>query len=290
MRPRDTPRPDASPAPDPRARAALDEKAAHRELKAAKKDLRRAERDRRRFEKGEVKRFTRRSRNRRALAITAVSLVAALVATVAIAVFSPILALSEIKVTGTDRLSSADIVTAVGHQRGTPLALLDLDRVKDDLAQFPLIRSFVTETVPPDTLVIHVVERQPVALIAADEGFLLIDPAGVTVSVEKKRPKTLPVVKVTGKAQAGETAFDSAIEVLLALPADLAPRVKTISARTQDDVAFELRDVNQRVVWGSAERSAFKARVLNALLSRSDASEVVEFDISSPDTVVTKKR
>lgn len=275
---------------DSHDRARRDEKSAHRELRAAQRELRKAERARKRFERGEVKRFTRRTRTRRAVWITALTLVGALVAAVAVAVFSPLLALSDIRVTGTERLSSKEIVAAVDHQRGTPLALLDLGEVKRDLSEFALIRSFVTETVPPSTLIIHIVEREPVASVTVDKSFHLVDPAGVVIDISKKRPEGLPTIKVPGEPKAGEVAFDSAVEVLLALPNDLVPQVKVLSATTRDDVTFTLRDSNQRVVWGSAERSAFKARVLEALLSRSDSDEVVEFDISSPDTVVTKKR
>ena len=35
--------------------------------------------------------------------------------------------------------------------------------------------------VPPDTLLIHIVERAPIGVIAAADGFRLVDPAGVTI-------------------------------------------------------------------------------------------------------------
>ena len=55
---------------------------------------------------------------------------------------------------------------AVDGQLGVPLALLDEDRIRTELGEFSLIRSYVTELVPPDTLLIHIVERAPIGVIA----------------------------------------------------------------------------------------------------------------------------
>lgn len=246
---------------------------------AAAANLKRAAREKRRAERAEVRRFTRRTRNRRvALAATA-GTVAVLVGLVFAAVYSPLLALRTITIDGTSRVSQEELHAALDSQLGTPLALIDFDRITTELGAFPLIRSYVTETVPPDTLLIHIVERQPVGAVAVPGGFELVDPAGITLQESVDRIAGVPLI------DAGEVsgpAFTAVVEVLLALPPDLLARVDTASARTKDDVSLVLAGVGQSVTWGSAEQSARKAALLASLVAVTDPAQPGEFDVSAP--------
>ena len=94
-----------------------------------------------------------------------VGVLVTLAALVVTAVYSPILALRTITVDGTSRVSAEQVTAAVDEQIGTPLALIDYGKITNQLGAFPLIRSYVTETIPPSTLIIHVVERTPVGAI-----------------------------------------------------------------------------------------------------------------------------
>jgi cell division protein FtsQ len=260
----------------------VDEKAARRAVKAAA-------RERRRFERHEVKRFTRRTRTKRALWMSVLAIVATLSIVLAVAIYSPILALREITVKGTSSLDEAEIVAAVDGQLGTPLALLDNARIERELSKFSLIRSFVTETVPPSTLVIHVVEREALGVVTNGERFDVIDAAGVVIRTVDERPASLPRITVAGEPKAGDVAFDSVVEVLLALPADLLERVGTVSASTKDDVTFKLSNGGPTVVWGSVDRSAFKARVLETLVAKKGNAAVKKYDVTAPDSVVISR-
>lgn len=252
---------------------------------AAKADLRRQTRDRRRFEKAEVRRFTRRARNRRVMIAVVAGTLVTLIGLVIAAVYSPILALRQVSVDGTSRISADEVVTALSGQLGTPLALIDFGEITTQLSAFPLIRSYVTETVPPDKLIVHIVERQPVGSIKVGETFRLVDPAGVTVAESPQRAPGVPVIDIAG-ADISTPAFASVVEVLLALPPELLVQVDTVSARTQDDVSLVLAGVGQRVTWGSASDSAAKAALLSALIAVTDPSAVGEFDVSAPSNGV----
>ena len=256
---------------------------------SGKAELRRAARERKRFERGEIRRFTRRTRSRRTFWLSLVGVVAALAIVLAVAVFSPILALRTITVEGTSRIPKEDVLKAVDGQLGTPLALVDAARLERDLSGFALIRSYVTETVPPNTIVIHIVERQPVGVMQRGDSFDLVDPAGISVQTTTERPADVPLIVVEGGKTDG-AAFDSAVEVLLALPADMLAKVDTITASTQDDVRFVMRGVGQSVVWGSADRSTYKARVLTALVAKTTQSVKYEYDVSAPESAVITKR
>ncbi|MEO6533169.1 MAG: FtsQ-type POTRA domain-containing protein [Pseudolysinimonas sp.] len=201
------------------------------------------------------------------------------------AVFSPLLALRTIAVDGTSRLNSATLEKAVDGQLGTPLALLNYGQITKDLAPYSLIRSYVTEIVPPDTLVIHVVERTPIGAIQSASSFDLVDPAGVTVDSSKTRPVGYPLIQL-GDGRIDGPGFASMAQVLLALPAAVLTKVDTVTAQTHDDVTLTLSGSNQRVVWGSSNDSDAKARLLADLIALHAGSGAGEYDVSAPGTAV----
>lgn len=266
-------------------------RAAAHSSRQARMEVRRATSARRRFERSEARRFTRRSRNRKAAWLVVAGIVVTLAIVLGVAVYSPILALRTITVEGATSISDSELEKAVDGQIGTPLALLDFDRITRELGAFPLIRSYVTETIPPDTLVIHVVEREPIGVVRSGSAWDLVDPAGVVVSSSTSRPKNMPVIRVDGPPTSS-AGFAAVAEVLVALPQKLRRQVNSITANTQDDVAFVLDGtgsrVDQKVEWGNAERSEFKARVLQGLLKNNDRSEAKIYDVSSPDAASTR--
>jgi cell division protein FtsQ len=235
--------------------------------------------------RAEVKRFTRRARRRRIGWLIGFAVIGVVIALIAAAVFSPILALREIRVDGTTRLDPAVIQEAVSGQLGTPLALLDDARIRTELAQFTGIRSYVTELVPPGTLVIHVVERTPLGVVATPAGFDVVDAAGVVLESAPSRPAALPLLQIDGDGPDG-AGFAAMAEVLVALPPEVLAQVDSITARTRDDVTLALAGSDQRVAWGSAADSDRKARILAALLARFATSGAGEYDVSAPGSAV----
>jgi cell division protein FtsQ len=248
-----------------------------------------AERRRKREERAEVRRFTRRARRRRLGWLGALGVIVVLVLLVFGAVFSPILALRHVVVDGTQRLDAATLADAVDGQLGVPLALLDEDRIRGQLAEFSLIRSYVTELLPPDTLVIHIVERAPIGVISAADGFLLTDPAGVTIDTTVARPEGYPQIELASGEDVSGAGFRSMAEVLLALPPAVLAQVDTIAARTRDDVTLTLTGSAQRVVWGSADDSESKAAVLASLIALHTGDGPGEYDVSAPGIGVFHK-
>lgn len=235
-----------------------------------------------------MRRFTRRTRRRRLLVTTAVAAVAAMLLGVAVVTLSPLMALQTVTVVGTQRLDAAEVAAVLDDQLGTPLALLDEGAMRDALSTFPLIRSYTTEVVPPHTLVLRIVERVPLAAIDRGGSVELVDAAGVVVERSGERPAGIPLI-APESADVESLAFESVTAVLSALPADLRGQVDVISATTRDDVTFSMTDAGHRVVWGSAERSAFKARVLAAAMATTNQASAWEYDVSAPETLVVRE-
>ncbi|MFT4028454.1 MAG: FtsQ-type POTRA domain-containing protein [Protaetiibacter sp.] len=251
----------------------------------AEAELKAAERARKRAEKQELRRFTRRTRRRRIAWLTGIGILVALVGLSVAAVYSPLLALREIRVEGATSLDAAQLVDAIDGQLGTPLALLDDDELREQLGAFTLIRSYSTEILPPGTLIVHVVERTPVGVIVQDDAFDIVDAAGVVLSTSPTRPAGLPLIQVPD-GEVDSVAYRSIAEVLLAMPAELLGQVDSITATTRDDVTLTLTGSAQRVEWGSATESEHKARVLAALLAIHGGSGAGSYDVSAPGTAV----
>ncbi|MGL4340526.1 MAG: FtsQ-type POTRA domain-containing protein [Rhodoglobus sp.] len=252
-------------------------------------DARRAARLRRRFERAEIRRFTRRARHRMMTFAILGGLVLTLLALVFVAVYSPLLALRTISIEGTSRIDAAEVRSAVDGQLGTPLALVDFDVITKDLTAFPLIRSYVTQIVPPDTLVIRITERSPVASVQDGAMFALVDPAGVVVQQSVERIPGVPLLNLPG-GDVSSSAFQSMVAVLLALPPEMLAQVESVSATTQDDVSLVLTGVGQGVTWGSAEQSEKKAILLMALIRVTDPAQPGVFDVSAPGNGVFRRR
>ena len=250
------------------------------------RDVWRAARARRRALRAEVRRFTVRQRRRRMLWIgIAASLVLVTVATVG-AAYSPLFAVQEVQVVGTQQLAAADVADALSGQIGTPLAAIDESAVKSALVRFPLVESYTLEARPPHDLVVRIVERTPVGVLSSAAGYTLVDAAGVALSTTPDAPAGYPLLDVTGGV--GSSAFEAAGRVMRTLPADLRAQVTAVSASTPDDVTLTLGAANARIVWGSAEDSATKALVLQRMMAARPADTVSEYDVSSPQAAVVR--
>lgn len=253
---------------------------------SADHEAKKAARARRRYERGEVRRFTRRSRRRKITWLVTLIVAVLVGGAVTGAVYSPVLQLKTVRVEGASLVSAASVRDAVKNQIGTPLALVDFDAIRQSLSKYPLIRSFVTETEPPDTLVIRISERQPIGSLATSSGFSVVDPAGIVISHGAERAPGLPLIEL-GSAAKDSPAFTASVGVLLSLPADLLAKVDTVTAETSDDVTLALSD-GKSVIWGSEEQSELKARVLAALVKSEGSSGAVSYDVSAPTHPVLK--
>ncbi|BDZ47351.1 FtsQ-type POTRA domain-containing protein [Naasia aerilata] len=247
--------------------------------RAAARLVRKATRARKRAERAEVRRFTRQLRRRRLAWLISGAVLVALASVVALGAFSPLFALRDIEVQGASRVPPAAIVDALSGELGRPLPLVDAGAVRSALSKFPLIETYTTESRPPGTLVVRIVERTPVAVVAAGAAFDLVDSAGVVLDTTPTRPAGFPIIDLQGAGRT-DVPFTAAAAVLVALPADLRAQVDSITARTTDDVSLVLTG-GQRVVWGSAADSVRKAQHLAALL-RQAPTNVSEYDVSSP--------
>ena len=248
------------------------------------RDVWRASRARRRALRAEVRRFTVRSRRRRAVWIGAGAALVVLVLGTLGAAYSPLFAVERISVVGAEALDAAEVEAALADQLGTPLPLVDDSAVKEALVRFPLIETYSLEAQPPHDLVLRIVERTPVGVIESPAGYTLVDAAGVALSTTAKPPTGQPVIDVPGGTQT--PAFEAIGLVMRSLPDALRPQVTAVRATSRDDVTLTLGGTGTTIVWGGADESAMKAVVLEKLMASQPPDEVNRYDVSSPEAVV----
>lgn len=220
------------------------------------------------------------------LSVTAVVLV--LGGLVAYVVFSPALALRTVIVQGNDLVATEEIEAALAPLSGTSLTRISPDQVRGLLEDKAPIEDVGIAAEPPSTLVVTVRERVPVAVLQNGAAFLLIDAEGRQLaSVPDRGEVKLPLID-GGTNAVNSKVFSSITAVLAELPVSVLSRLNNASAESVDSIRLSLTG-DQRIFWGSSERSAEKAEVLEAMLAMPASDPPVkEFDVSTPDRPVTR--
>jgi cell division protein FtsQ len=231
-------------------------------------------------------RFARRQWARRWMRWRVVAAVLALVVLVATAVwlvfFSAVLVVSKVQVEG-NRILGPDRVLAVAEvPMGEQLAVVDLEAISRRVAALAEVADVDVTRAWPDGIRIDVTERTAIAVVELGGRLRGLDAEGVVFRDYRSAPKGLPRVRPT--TSTGSDALAEAAGVVAVLPGDLAARVDHVEVQTIDQITLVLRDGRQ-VLWGSAEQSELKARVLPELLA---AQRAQVYDVSVPESPITR--
>jgi cell division protein FtsQ len=195
---------------------------------------------------------------------------------------STLLSVRTVEVTGTSRVTPAEVLAAADVAPTTPLARVDTDAVARRVRALVAVRTVSVSRQWPRSVQIVVQERVPAAVQRRGSSYLLVDASGVAFDTVRKRPKGLPLV--TAPTAAGEPAFRAALTVLTSVPASVRRQLIEVRAASPEQVTLRLtRD--RTVVWGSPERGDRKAAVLTALMSR----RARVYDVSAPDAPTTRR-
>lgn len=230
------------------------------------------------------RRFARRQWARRWMSLRYVValllLVAGLATLVWLLFFSSVLAVKGVDVSGTDLLSEQEVRQVAAIPEGEPLALVDVAAARNRLEALAEVRSVDVSRAWPDQVRIEIEERVAVAVVELGGRLRGMDEDGVVFREYRTPPADLP--RVQASSATGTEALEEASKVVAALPAEISRRVDHVEVETVDQIALVLRD-GRRVLWGSAEESGTKARVLGALLQQ--PAQV--YDVSVPESPVT---
>ncbi|WP_262104239.1 FtsQ-type POTRA domain-containing protein [Arthrobacter sp. Marseille-P9274] len=216
---------------------------------------------------------------------TAVALFAVLLA---VLVFSPVLAVQTVSVSGTDLTPTAQVESALEPLKGKPLPQVSDKEVKALLTGFPAVEDVAVEAKPPSELGVKVIEHPPVALLETGKKFALINADGKRLAtVGKRSDAELPLIDDSTAADDREI-FRTLTTVLGALPQDVLAELEHASAKTVDSVQLQLTN-GKKVIWGNADQLDLKAKVFEVLLKAEEPEGgITVYDVSTPTRPVTK--
>lgn len=117
-----------------------------------------------------------------------------------------------IEVSGREKTDTNALLAAIGQKPGTPIITFDVDAARERIEELSWVRSATVERQMPDTLIVSVVERKPLALWQTeDRGHVLIDGDGEQLqNYELGDYLDLPVL-------VGDDAPENAAEMLATL-------------------------------------------------------------------------
>ncbi|WP_129657623.1 cell division protein FtsQ/DivIB [Rothia halotolerans] len=213
---------------------------------------------------------------------------AALAAFALVVFYSPLLAVRDITIEGTDRVPEAEVRQALEPLQGVPLTRIDDERVRELVGEDIMVRDVRAEAHPPHELVVNVTERVPVATVKEGDQFVLVDNDGVAVgAVGSAEEAEVPQID-GGLAAVQGDSFGELVRVLQALPQPLLEQMQKAEAESDSDLRLQMRD-GSTVVWGTSEDSEFKAEVLTSLTEAlGDRGAGLTYDVSSPEYPVTR--
>jgi cell division protein FtsQ len=227
-------------------------------------------------------------RRRRVLQLAAGLVAVAVLAWLLLA--GPVLAVRAVHVDGLVTLPADQVQEAAGIRSGTPLLRVDLGTAEARVARLPQVASVEVTRDWPDSVVITVVERRPVAVVGEAGRRSLVDADGVLFDM------------VTGETPDGVVPLDVAspgpedpatlagVAAIASLPAAVRDEVAGAAATGPDDITLTLADGTE-VRWGDASESRAKSAALVGLLQQvqSGALEAAgTIDVSTPDAVVLR--
>ena len=221
-------------------------------------------------------------RRRRVVLGVAAGVVLVLVATWLVA-FSSAFGVRSIEVHGTHVLTVAQVESAAAIKHGTPLVRLDTSAVTRRIEKLPEVESAQVSTSFPSTVVITVTERIAVGYVRRSGHVVLVDKSGDQYRAVAGAPRGLPRF-VLGSGSDARAVGAAVASVAAALPRAASRQVTSIEALDPNSITIVL--THGRVVqWGSAARTAEKARLLPVLLRR-HASQI---NVSDPDQPYTRR-
>jgi cell division protein FtsQ len=195
-----------------------------------------------------------------------------------------VLGVREVRVVGTEVLTPAQVEQAAAVPLREPLARVDLDGVRARVQALAAVDHVVVSRSWPSAVLVEVVERTPVAAVAAPgaEQFTLIDAEGVAYRTVQRKPAGLPLAKLAAPGPQ-DVNTRAALTVLAALTDELRDQLVQISVEAPARIELRLRE-DRTVIWGDDSSSDTKAQVSTALLKR----EGKTIDVSAPSVVTIR--
>lgn len=193
------------------------------------------------------------------------------------------LSVRQILVEGRARVPAQTVMAAIGIGRGTPILGVDVAETRAKLEAISWIESAIVERRLPDTIFVHLVERQPLALWQHGGRFSVIDAKGVVIQDEAGEFATLPIV-------VGDDAPPHAEALLLLLATEPALQKRVTAAVRVGGRRWNLK-LDNGIDVSLPEEDAASAWSRLAQLDRENkllSRDVVAIDLRLPDRLIVR--
>ena len=180
---------------------------------------------------------------------------------------SPLLAVDEVTVSGSAHVERAEVVTAGGLGPGTAMMDVSPGRVETRLEALPWIARAKVSRQWPNRVQVTLVDRKPVAQVAAGRSFALVDDSGRVLQTLSGRAADLPLLEGRHAAEPGDriASATSLLATAAALPSVYRKQVGGIGSSRDGSVTLTLTDGGV-VDLGSSDDFAAKFASLSAVL------------------------
>lgn len=185
------------------------------------------------------------------------------------AFWSPLLRVRDVKLTGAEHTTAAEVAAAAGLGSEDNLLLLSSDEVVEAAKRLPWVADAEVQRRLPGTVKVRVVERRPALVVSLGLARWTVDARGHVLTTGAS-DSGLPVVGgvEVGSIKPGVKLDAPVMREVLAtwrsLPKRLAADVQAIFAPTLERISFTLVDGTQ-IRYGAAERLDAKNEVVLAL-------------------------
>jgi len=194
------------------------------------------------------------------------------------------LAIDAVLVTGRAETGQDDILAALDVRRGQPILSVDLEEARGRLLSLPWVKTARIERRLPDTLMVDITERTPLALYQKNGRLALIDEDGEAfLRHDLGRFSTLPIVIGEGAQKRAAAALE-----MLAREPDLAGRVYALSwvgdrrwnLHLDDELIVQLPETDPASAWSHLASLEREHGVL--------ARDVHTVDLRIPDQLIVR--
>ncbi len=205
---------------------------------------------------------------------------------------SPLFDVDRVKITGAAFTPGAEIRRAGGLHDKPQIADVEPRVVVRALRRLPWVQDATLVRHWPSTVEIRIVEREPIATLAASGGgWALVDRTGRVLEVQPEAPPGLAVVEAPAAPSPGRQVAPEAsagLAVVDALPASLSQLLEKVTVAEDDSLALGLRGV-PTVKFGRAEQVRAKLVALSTLVARTDLKGVRAIDVRVPTAPVLNR-
>ncbi len=188
---------------------------------------------------------------------------------------SDFLLVKDVHVEGATHLSSSEITETAAVAEGSTLLRLDSDGIVSRLEESPWVQEAHVTRQFPDSIVIHITEREPAAVVRIDKNVRWViseDCAWLSLATDEDWKNNYHIIDVNtaiSKPASGSVCTDdgivAAVTLLQGLSPDFRDQIKNISAESAAKLSIKLKN-GITVAWGDPDETELKEAAVWALL------------------------